>query len=152
MNRCYKNIKSVSNCNGYGNNKNNYHNNDFIYKYETFDSIYDIESNSVYSSCSEEDSDHTYGYFIDLENMEPVETVEYYVVKNIFNNEYNVCKRTIRNLNNIKIVNEGNKQSKRSRRNIFRYLGKYIYENIHIILMGIFATTIIVCGSEDNKH
>lgn len=134
--------------------KNNNEAKNFVYSYDTFDSMDDIESNSAYSQ-EENPNEYPYGHFVDLENMEPFETVEYYVVKNAYGNAYNVCKKTVRNPNNIKIVSEkmDNKKKRNSTKgNIFRCLCKYMYNNIHMIVMGIFATVIICNTGEKQVH
>ncbi len=60
---------------------------DMVYKYETFEPT---------SIIIEEDSEE-YGHFVDLENMEPVEIVEYYVVRSVYRGQYDVRRKSVKN-------------------------------------------------------
>lgn len=127
-----------------------------IYKYGSFDSLDNLRMEGDIENEIKED----YGYFVDIENAEPVEIIEFYLVKSIYRNEYNVCRKNVKNpkykgsKNNMDIEVEDTENDDYLMENIKNkcsYLFRCFIKNAYITFIGVTISMMLLCNMKDEN-
>lgn len=123
-----------------------------IYRYGSFDTV---EMNCVKKTFNANEEE--YGHFVDIENAEPVEIIEFYLVKNMCGNGYNVCRKNTVNPNYVSSISSDESEDenddylmenlKNSCSHIFRCFIKQAY----ITFIGVTVSMMLLCNTKSHE-